>query len=292
MEISIFSGFLCFILSGFSVLSAEVYASPCVRITGDYLADFHIDYHIDYQANKEQQLQLNFIKTLPDNKVILAGHYYHYINNEKKVTMPVIYFSMNQGKSWKVSRFNFKREIIEGLQTQGRANIWLLLSEKNEGTLVPARILKSENAGRDWCQIQLDLFSTGAILQWVENFVFFDALHGKIALVDADGGRVDYYTKNGGLSWNLLWKIPASQDIETTYSMAAQNEDYPHAPVWKKSHGRYKIMAAMRLVKAKGRYIVEKNTFNDPVWQVQSMIPESVKAKLPTPVILKNHKGS
>ncbi|VAW65591.1 hypothetical protein MNBD_GAMMA11-2866 [hydrothermal vent metagenome] len=269
MKILIFRGFLCFILAGFYALSSQVYAASCVKITDERL--------IDYQANKEQQLQLDYIKTLPDNKVILAGHYYYdYLNDDKKVTLPVIHLSTNQGKNWKVSGFNFKREVIEGLQTEGMGNIWLLLSEKNEGTLVPVRILKSENGGRDWCQIQLDLSSTGAILQWVEKFNFFDALHGKITLVDAAGGRVDYYTKNGGLSWNILWKIPARQDIETAYNVADQNRDYPHAPLWEKDHGRYKIIAAVRFAKAKGRYIVEKYSFNDPVWRMQSTIPESV----------------
>ncbi|MCP4116117.1 MAG: hypothetical protein GY737_12065 [Desulfobacteraceae bacterium] len=242
----------------------------------------------------EFTLFLDEIATLPENNVFLSGH----LTGKANRQLPVLLVSIDGGRTWKHRIFEVEGAGIENLRTYGEANLWATITFQTEGLHTPEYLLRSENAGNSWCMVSLDFIEAGAPLIWLSEFRFLDDLNGIFSVSDSLGSISTYYTKNGGDSWNRLWKTPknTSPEIDTAYRYPGIEPSPAHAPLWTRQDDFYKITGILRLCKGEEGYIVEqylysKNTSWKKISKISTYYKIDYSAKTPPSSIIYNAPG-
>ena len=232
--------------------------------------------------HSEMVLYLTDMATLPGEVVFLGGHYH----DGTTTVHPALFISWDSGKSWKKSDFSFENSSIQNLQTYGLLNIWALITLRQEGLSNPEYLIRSTDAGKNWCILPLAPLNT---LGQVDKIEFFDAFHGFMTLSSIFSDNIyAYYTQDSGTTWRQLWggrKTPFI-DMETDYRYPDSITPPNNAPLWKSENDYHKIIGILRFRQEKETedYVIERYDYysKEPKWNKISTIPSHYR-------VIKNH---
>jgi hypothetical protein len=222
-------------------------------------------------------LSLDDIATLPENTVFLGGS----LTNKANRRIPVLLLSRNGGHNWEQCAFGFEGSGIANIQTYGIANVWAIISFQQEGAHNPEYLLRSVDAGKTWCVVSLTFIDIKDPLIRLKDLIFYDDLHGMMFISGSLGSSGAYYTKDGGISWNRLWKAQrnASAEVDEVYRYPDFTPPPDHAPLWTKQHDFYKITGLLRFGKKGDDYVFESyNYTSGKDWKVVSKVLKYQKA--------------
>lgn len=215
-------------------------------------------------------LYIEDMATLPGDTVFLGGRYHDGANT----VHPALLTSRDAGLTWEHHDFTFAGSSIQNFQTYGKSDIWAIVVFKQEGADAPQYLLRSADAGNNWCVLSLEsICGEGQI----GDFRFFDSRRGLISLSGNMGQSNTYYTKNGGETWEPLWesdKNRPSEEVETDYRYPGFAELPLNAPLWTKDIDFYKITGVLRIRRETGDYRIEKYSYlAKQEWEKTSVIP-------------------
>lgn len=167
--------------------------------------------------------------------------------------------SRNGGHSWDLLAFRFEGSGIVNIQTYGVANVWAVITFQQEGTHNPQYLLRSEDAGKTWCVTSLSFIDINDPLIWLKDFRFLDDMHGMMFVSGSLGSNGVYHTKDGGISWNRLWKTQrkVSAEVDTAYLYPDSSPPPNHAPLWTKKEDFFKVTGLLRFGKEGDDYVIE-----------------------------------
>lgn len=199
-------------------------------------------------------LELDEIVTLPGDVVIVAGQY----DDGPHTLHPALFVSPDGGRNWSAIDLRWPDAGLHFLETQGEATVWGIISFQREGVAKAKYLLRSVDGGASWCSLSLDGLDTRSN---VESLRFFDERHGIAVFSDLplnETKRSVYVTRDGGDSWQRLWRAEANPLVEMGFGYPGATEPPPpHAPLWTRQLDYQKITGVLRLVARGGQHAID-----------------------------------
>lgn len=166
--------------------------------------------------------------------------------------------SRNGGRSWSAVDLRWPDTGVRFLETQGEATVRAMGSFRGEAVVEAQYLLRSRDRGASWCSLPLGDLETR---NRVESLRFFDERHGIVVFSDLplnQTKRTVYMTRDGGDSWQRLWRSEADPTVESAprYPGVAEPPP-PHAPLWTEQLGYHRITGLLRLVARGGQHAID-----------------------------------
>lgn len=224
----------------------------------------------DYSGyGREVELVVEDIAALPSGTLFLAGRFV----DDGDTIHPALLVSEDD-QDWSAVPLPYSGAGLRMLRTHGPSAIWGIVTLRQEGLDLPDQMVRSLDGGRSWCGTPLDDLD---VLDSIETFRFFDARHGLIVFAETPfgSGRTVYGTSDGGDSWLPLWSqgVEPDRNVETDFEYPDTVDPPPHAPVWRRELGQYRIDGLLRIRLDGSGYAIERYDYlDDPAWREVSRI--------------------
>ena len=224
----------------------------------------------DYSGyGSEVELLAEDIAALPSGRLFVSGRFVH----DGGTIHPALLVS-EDGRDWSAVPLPYSGAGLRMLRTHGPAAIWGIVTLRQEGLDLPEQMVRSLDGGRSWCGTPLGDLD---VRDSVETFQFFDARHGLMVFAETPfgSGRSVYGTSDGGDTWRPLWPqgVEPDREVETDFEYPGGVAPPPHAPVWRREMGQYRIDGLLRLRLDGSDYAIERYDYlGDPAWTVVSRI--------------------
>ncbi|MFH1707113.1 MAG: hypothetical protein ABIF71_04260 [Planctomycetota bacterium] len=240
----------------------------------------HLIPTVDYTTIKDGPIELaiNEMASLPGGVVILGGQY-----KQVDPLHTALLVSRDEGRTWKDAGFKYDACGIQNIRTNGRTNIWAIVTFKTEGCHDPLLILRSTDAGATWDLLPLDLIADETDpLVGVSQFRFDDDKHGLLTIEGSVGLIKTYMTSDGGSSWQRLWETRRdiiSMECSYKYPDADDGRLPPNAALWVESLDYCKINRVVRARETEKSFCIEIYEFGKKGWTEQAQIPKFYKVQ-------------
>lgn len=214
-------------------------------------------------------LCLDDVASLPGDVVFLGGRFY----GAGGALCSAIFVSRDGGRTLRDAGLRYVGCGIQDLRTVGAANVWGIVTFRQEGCREPERIFRSDDAGRTWSVTPLEPGLSG--LAWVSRFEFDDAEHGLLSVSGGICQTKTFSTEDGGRTWRLLWS--ARRNVEPEVEEGADHPPLPgrppSAPLYEQELGYHKVTGWVRLRETDESIVLEACDLKFPLrWRERSRI--------------------
>jgi photosystem II stability/assembly factor-like uncharacterized protein len=210
--------------------------------------------------------------SLPSGLVILGGA----DRSQAEVLGPVVLSSHDSGKTWQKYQLDLKGIGVRIIKASDAGNLWILLTDREEGADYPAYLLRSKDGGKCWRLFSLTLTDLKEPLVSVDTLEVYNDQFGLLKLKGSLGGLIIYETRDGGENWQVLLQSQnkSSHLVEWDYAYPDRKTLPLHTQLWKKNKDYYRINGLLRAVRTGDTYTIERFGFyRDRKWVKVTHLP-------------------